>query len=54
MSEIDNYGEKEKVDVLKINLVFNGKRITMEEKGETAYPTYVSIIENFTKKGETA
>ena len=54
MSEIDNYGEKPKQDVLRINLTFNGKTIRMEEKGETAYPTYIAMMEIFTKKNEIA
>ena len=55
MSEIDNYGEKPKQDVLRINLTFNGKTIRMEDKGETAYPTFVSLMGIFShKNNETA
>ena len=52
--EIDNYGVKEKNDKLRIILTFNGKKVTMEEVGETAYPTYVAIMGNFAKKNEIA
>lgn len=54
MSEIDNFAEKPKQDILRINLSFNGKTIRMEEKGETAYPTYVAMMGLFTKKNESA
>lgn len=54
MSEIDNFTEKPKQDVLRINLSFNGKTIRMEEKGDTAYPTYVEMMGIFTKKNESA